>query len=1010
MLRKKARQPQSVFNTIMRPLRMLLIGQALLLVLVLLGSGVFTRLNQSYERSVEQQVRSRAGYLSASLAGWANLDRLTETINAAAEEMLASGELSLDTLDSQPGACAPLVDRIADELIATLYSKRISGVFLVFNTQDLSGFSDTEPIPAKTGVCLMNRNPASAPSDRNENLFWSCAPDSVVRSSDIAAPADRQTRFAFPEDGSFSCRGFFLEPVRAVFGADRIHNTGDYGYWCWTTLGSGDGSQSCVTYSVPLVLEDGRVYGVLGIQLLNAYLQALLPSSELIESGDGVYLLAVEREGEDRLSTVDPILRQGSESTGEPGQKITLTPWRDGYRFYANDGTLFFLSAAQIPLYSTDSPYTDQNWLLLGAVPIRQLYGFSYHLGLLLLAEIIIMLISGIAGGYSISCRLSDPIRALSNEVRLLRGGRSIPDLSRTGIWEIDQFSDAITTLSRRVIEDSSRFLQILRLASVELGGFEIRSDEHSVFVTDNLFAMLDLPPVSPEELTVEVFLDRMRLMNERYACDRRPDNSRVYTIPTEPPRYIRVKVTDLDNRRVGVAEDVTATILERMKVEHERDYDLLTGLYNRRAFYTQAESLFADPKAMGHGALLMLDLDNLKFINDHFGHDCGDSYIRQAARCFAASVPEGTVCARVSGDEFFLLLHGFQERESIRRAIRRFSEAVSREQFLQPDGKHLTLSASGGVAWYPEDSRDFRELMRFADFAMYQVKRTQKGRVAEFSMGSFNEETYAFQAHWEFRQLIEEQKVFFHFQPIVDSHTGAVFAYEALMRSDYPTLRTPTEILRVARELNMLQQIECLTWLKAPEAYRALRNQGLAAPDALLFVNSIASQAMPPEMEARYAREFGDLASRIVVEFTETEEMSPEMLERKRSAIAGYHAFALDDYGSGYNSERNLLLINPEYVKVDIAIIRGIDADLDKQHIVANIVSYAHERNKRVVAEGVESVGEMLTVLRLGVDLLQGFALARPSPVLSPVPADMLETIRQFWASQPGGEETNLR
>ena len=354
MLRKKARQPQSVFNTIMRPLRMLLIGQALLLVLVLLGSGVFTRLNQSYERSVEQQVRSRAGYLSASLAGWANLDRLTATINAAAEEMLASGELSLDTLDSQPGACAPLVDRIADELIATLYSKRISGVFLVFNTQDLSGFSDTEPIPAKTGVCLMNRNPASAPSDRNENLFWSCAPDSVVRSSDIAAPADRQTRFAFPEDGSFSCRGFFLEPVRAVFGADRIHNTGDYGYWCWTTLGSGDGSQSCVTYSVPLVLEDGRVYGVLGIQLLNAYLQALLPSSELIESGDGVYLLAVEREGEDRLSTVDPILRQGSESTGEPGQKITLTPWRDGYRFYANDGTLFFLSAAQIPLYSTD--------------------------------------------------------------------------------------------------------------------------------------------------------------------------------------------------------------------------------------------------------------------------------------------------------------------------------------------------------------------------------------------------------------------------------------------------------------------------------------------------------------------------------------------------------------------------------------------------------------------------------------------------------------------------------
>ena len=419
MLRKKAGQPQSVFNTIMRPLRMLLIGQALLLVLVLLGSGVFTRLNQSYERSVEQQVRSRAGYLSASLAGWANLDRLTETINAAAEEMLASGELSLDTLDSQPEACAPLVDRIADELIATLYSKRISGVFLVFNTQDLSGFSDTEPIPAKTGVCLMNRNPASGPSARNENLLWSCAPDSVVKSSDIAALADCQTRFVFPEDGSFSGRGFFLEPVRAVFGADRIRNTGDYGYWCWTTLGTGDENQSCVTYSVPLVLEDGRMYGVLGIQLLNAYLQALLPSSELIESGEGAYLLAVAGEEAGGLDAVEPILSRCSGNVPDPGQEITLTPFRDGYRFYTNDGTSFFLSAAQIPLYSADTPYADQHWLLLGAVPTRQLHGFSYHLGFLLLAEIIIMLVSGIAGGYYISCRLSDPIRALSNEVRL---------------------------------------------------------------------------------------------------------------------------------------------------------------------------------------------------------------------------------------------------------------------------------------------------------------------------------------------------------------------------------------------------------------------------------------------------------------------------------------------------------------------------------------------------------------------------------------------------------------
>lgn len=1002
VLRKKAGHPQSVFNTVLHPLQMLMIGQALLLVLILLGSGVFTRLNQSCERSVEQQVRTRAGYLGSAIEGWGDLGYQTGVINSAMEELLASGEVSLDTLDSQPESCAPMVNRILDELIATLYSMRVNGVFVVFNTEDLSGLSDTDHISPKTGVYIAYGDPVSVPTVRNEDFRLIRSPASVAESGRIPADARWKTRFTFPEEGSLSDHSFFLEPLRRAFSADKIRSADDYGFWCWTTGGPGDETPR-ITYTVPLVLEDGTVYGVLGIQVPGAYLQAQLPSGELSEGGDGVYLLAVA--GDENLDRVDPILYRCSGDTADTFRQITLTPCRNGYHFRADDGARFFLSAARIPLYSGNTAGSGEDWLLLGAVPTRRLYEFSNHLGMLLLAEIFIMLASGITGGYYISTRLSNPICALSNEVRQLRGDKSIPDLSRTGIREIDQFSDAITTLSRRVIEDSSRFLQILRLASVELGGFEIRSDEHSVFVTDNLFAMLNLPEIPPEELTEENFLRKIRLLDERYAWDQRPDNSRVYTIAGDPPRYIRVKVTKLYNRRVGVAEDVTATILERIKVEHERDYDLLTGLYNRRAFYTQAERLFSDAEAMGHGALLMLDLDNLKMINDHFGHDCGDRYIRQAGRCFASNVPAGTLCARVSGDEFFLLLHGFPDRESIRQAISRFSEAVSRERFLQPDGKSLTLSASGGYAWYPEDSRDFRELMRFADFAMYQVKRTQKGRVAEFSMDRFHAETYAFQAHWEFRQLVEGEKVYFHFQPIVDSHTGEVYAYEALMRSDYPTLRTPGEILRVARELNMLQKIECLTWLKAPEAYRTLCDQGVVSSKTMLFVNSIASQAMPPEAEARYAREFSDLSPRIVVELTESEEMDPEILEHKRSAMAGRHAFALDDYGSGYNSERNLLLINPRYIKVDTAIIRGIDADPDKQHIVSNIVSYAHERDMKVVAEGLETVEEMLTVLKLDVDLLQGFALARPSPMVSTIPARMLETIRGFW--RHNGEKT---
>lgn len=202
---------------------------------------------------------------------------------------------------------------------------------------------------------------------------------------------------------------------------------------------------------------------------------------------------------------------------------------------------------------------------------------------------------------------------------------------------------------------------------------------------------------------------------------------------------------------------------------------------------------------------------------------------------------------------------------------------------------------------------------------------------------------------------------------------------YEALMRVDLPTLHSPADVLRLAREENCLHEVERITFFCASSAYQALENAGKVVPSALLFVNSIASQYLTPDELSEYSARYASILPRIVIEITEEECLDPKALRIKQTIRGSSGAFALDDYGSGYSNERSLLELSPNYIKIDLSIIRSIDTDANKRQIVSNTVSYAHQRGMKVVAEGLETADEVRTVLSLGVDLLQGFFLAMP-------------------------------
>lgn len=970
----------TIFHTILRSMLWILFIEIALLVGILYLCRINTSLEQNAVDILQIQTENRQNYLQGQMLDAQDLSSLAGKINAVTQAMLDDGEISLDTLDSSSDAASPLLLSIGDSLISSMRHRPVTGIFVVLNTHDLDTREKGEPLPC---LYLRDLDPNSSPSQRNSDLMLVRAPAQVVQSLYIATDTSWTPSINYGANGS---SGFLYPVFQAAYHGNGELDAADYGHWTSSPYTLSGDDHSAIAYTIPLILDDGTVYGVLGVEILESYLQALLPGTELQNDSSGTYLLGVASNsaiGKDDL-TVSVISASPAANAPQQSydQTLLLKPSKRGG--YQSDSPLGLCHAAVAPLtlYNRNAPFSNEQMLLIGSVPVSALYAFSGYVLRFLIIAVLVVLTAGLFSSLVLARKLSRPISRLSDEVAHARESRSsIPMLSATGIIELDRFSSAFTQLGREVLDTSTKFLRIMDMASVELGGYELRSAPDSIYVTDNFFDLLGMPGVDADDLTAQSFRELLQRFERSCPHSPAPDGAMLYHIrlPSGKERYLRIETTHEDGTQVGLAEDATANTLEKLRIEHECDYDTLTDLYNRRAFHRICAEFFCSPEKLGHAALLMFDLDNLKQINDTFGHDWGDEYIRRTGECFAKNAPARTVCARISGDEFNALFYGYNDQDTLRADIRALKAALEHSVVQLPSGRELRVSVSGGIAWYPESSTNLITLRKYADFAMYQVKLSRKGELLEFDSEVYRTSLQERRCHEEFRRLINEELVTYRFQPIIDAKDGSVFAYEALMRVDLPTLHSPADVLRLAREENCLHEVERITFFCASSAYQALENAGKVVPSALLFVNSIASQYLTPDELSEYSARYASILPRIVIEITEEECLDPKALRIKQTIRGSSGAFALDDYGSGYSNERSLLELSPNYIKIDLSIIRSIDTDANKRQIVSNTVSYAHQRGMKVVAEGLETADEVRTVLSLGVDLLQGFFLAMP-------------------------------
>lgn len=992
------KKEKSIFRTILTAMLLVLGIEILLLVTALAMSHVSTQLNQNAVDILEKQVDNRDSYLQNVLAADEELSNLSERINKETQDLIDSGEINIEDIGKNKDDYLPIMKTISEYMINTMRRRSITGIYVAFNTEDLDQKTQADFIPA---LYFRDLDPDSLPPEKNTDLLMERSPVELVKYMGISTDKGWKAQMPLSDE---STKKLIYPAFQAALKDQKKLSAVDYGHWTTENYTLDGDDRFAIAYSIPLILPDGTVYGVLGVELLTEYLNIQMPYAELQNEETGTYVLAYTKSSlKDDEITIEGIGGvNGKDSSVEKAlrsEKVKLQKNQYGDYQMKLNGKKYYVTMRSLQLYNRNAPFSDEQWMLLGTVEIGQLFSFSGHVLRMLMLTVLLTVLVGILSSLVVSLRLARPVKKLSDEVEEAQKKNSTSlHFSPTGVRELDQFAEAITQRNQDMITVSTKFLRIMEMASVELGGFEVRAEDEGVYVTDNFFSMLGVREETDRYQTGKGFRRFLEEYNGSRPHTTGNDGTKVFCVQHEDgdTRYVRMEIKKEPDRQIGLVEDVTRVTRERMNIEYERDYDTLTGLYNRRAFQRESEKLFREhPEQLKHAAFVMIDMDNLKYTNDNFGHDFGDRYIHEAGRGFADYIPEGTLCARISGDEFNLLFYGYDSQDEIRKVIAEVKAAIDRKCVELPSGRKLRLSISGGISWYPENASDLKLMKKYADFAMYQVKRSRKGEFQEFDPEIYNREASETEQRKQLLKLIRREELSYYYQPIVSAATGKVLALEALMHTDMPMLKSFKDVLRLAKEEKCLHELERITFFRAAEGYCHLRDSGRVRGDELLFVNSIASQCMTDEEHQEFVRRYNDIRPQLVVEITEQEIMDEKAMERKtRAEFPG--AIALDDYGSGYNSEKILLTVSPQYIKIDMVIIRNIDTDADKQQIVSNIVEYAHQRGMYVVAEGLERSEELEKVIELGVDLLQGYYLARPAAIPGEVNPEALKIIKE--------------
>ncbi len=429
--------------------------------------------------------------------------------------------------------------------------------------------------------------------------------------------------------------------------------------------------------------------------------------------------------------------------------------------------------------------------------------------------------------------------------------------------------------------------------------------------------------------------------------------------------------------------------ITERRRAEEHIEYlayhDELTGIPNRAHFQREFDHAVAVSQRYGLScALMLVDLDRFKYINDTIGHQAGDQLLKQMAARLRACLRDSDIIARLGGDEFVILMQDASNMEAVTAVADKILEVASRPLII--DDQEFLVTASIGISTYPGDGNDLQTLLKSSDLAMYRAKETGKNNYQYFAPEMNVHSRRRMEIESALRGALDRQEFALHFQPKIRLSDRTIAGMEALIRWNHPErgLLPPGDFIAIAEETGLIVQIGDWVMEEACRQAQAMREAGHR--NLRVAVNLSARQLFDDELARRVADildHTGFPAENLELEITES--MVMQDAEQAINLLTALHGtgvrIAIDDFGTGYSSLAYLKRFPIDCVKIDRSFIRDLPGNSDDIAITRSIIAMAHNMNLEIVAEGVETLEQLEFLQACGCEEIQGFLFSRPLP-----------------------------
>jgi len=436
-----------------------------------------------------------------------------------------------------------------------------------------------------------------------------------------------------------------------------------------------------------------------------------------------------------------------------------------------------------------------------------------------------------------------------------------------------------------------------------------------------------------------------------------------------------------------GISRDVTAQVVAEQALTFQSLHDPVTGLVNRVAMRDRlSQALTALERRPGRIALLFIDLDNFKVINDSFGHDIGDRVLCEVGRRLTAASRRADTVARLGGDEFVMICTDLHDDEDPRLFGDRVVRAVA-QPFVE-GSLDLTVTASAGIVITDDPNADPGQLLQDADVAMYGAKVTGKNRFEVFSPSLRAEAAVSLVLETELRQALDASQLFLLYQPLFSIEDRTLHGVEALVRWRHPTrgVIPPNNFIHLAEERGLIGRIDSFVLDEACRQLAEWLAQDGWPDDFTIAVNLSGRELVDPgftELVATILARHNLEPSRLCLEITEaTLNGSAGDVEQTLAALSAQGVrLAIDDFGTGYSTLAHLQRLRVDVLKIDRSFIERIGQSARDSEIINAITVMSHALGMLVVGEGIETTGQSDALASIDCDQVQGFLFARPLP-----------------------------